>query len=399
MGLVGPRHLEHQRDIGRIEPAAGLDLDAAARRRDRGLERRQPIHRARPLARGQHAVDAAAHQRLDCLSRIASHVEGPMAGDGEGPRLLDERRHQLLVDLAVRCEAAEDDAGDVELAQRPHVLDHRGEFALRIEEIPAARPHNHVERNGRDLQGLLDRAQARRQSALEPRCTSLDAIGAGGLRSDQPVDTLDANFDERLSHGALLAGGLPPRKPRVVVQLAVGACARAAKHERLALAPERQSTSGWRLRQSARQIAPISCVDHHPAERLGLARGGAMALIADDRLFDAEPQARSVARALFARVKDLPLVSPHGHTDPRWYAESAPFPDPAQLLIVPDHYVFRMLYSQGVRLEDLGVPTTGGSAVETDGRTIWRRFAENYHLFRGTPTRLWLDHTLATLFG
>jgi glucuronate isomerase len=124
-----------------------------------------------------------------------------------------------------------------------------------------------------------------------------------------------------------------------------------------------------------------------------------MALIADDRLFDAEPQARSVARALFARVKDLPLVSPHGHTEPRWYAENAPFPDPAQLLIVPDHYVFRMLYSQGMRLEDLGVPATDGTAVETDGRKIWRRFAENYHLFRGTPTRLWLDHTLATLFG
>ena len=77
-----------------------------------------------------------------------------------------------------------------------------------------------------------------------------------------------------------------------------------------------------------------------------------------DRLFDAEPKARAIARALYAGVKDLPLVSPHGHTDPRWYAENEKFPDPAQLLIVPDHYVFRMLYSQGIRLEDLGVPTT-----------------------------------------
>ena len=118
-----------------------------------------------------------------------------------------------------------------------------------------------------------------------------------------------------------------------------------------------------------------------------------------DRLFDAEPKARAIARALYAGVKDLPLVSPHGHTDPRWYAENEKFPDPAQLLIVPDHYVFRMLYSQGIRLEDLGVPTTDGSKVETDGRTIWRRFAENYYLFRGTPTRMWLDHTFATLFG
>jgi glucuronate isomerase len=119
----------------------------------------------------------------------------------------------------------------------------------------------------------------------------------------------------------------------------------------------------------------------------------------EDRLFDAEPQARAVARSLYFGIKDLPLVSPHGHTDPRWYAENAAFPDPAQLLIVPDHYIFRMLCSQGVRLQDLGVPTTDGSAVETDSRTIWRRFAEHYFLFRGTPTRLWLDHTLATLFG
>ena len=118
-----------------------------------------------------------------------------------------------------------------------------------------------------------------------------------------------------------------------------------------------------------------------------------------DRLFDAEPKARGIARALYAGVKDLPLVSPHGHTDPRWYAENEKFPDPAQLLIVPDHYVFRMLYSQGIRLEDLGVPTTDGRKVETDGRTIWRKFAENYYLFRGTPTRMWLDHTFATLFG
>ena len=124
-----------------------------------------------------------------------------------------------------------------------------------------------------------------------------------------------------------------------------------------------------------------------------------MALLDDDRLFDAEPKARGMARALYAGIRDLPLVSPHGHTEPRWYAENAPFPDPAQLLIVPDHYVFRMLFSQGIRLEDLGVPTTDGSVVETDGRTIWRLFARHYHLFRGTPTRMWFDHTLSTLFG
>jgi len=123
------------------------------------------------------------------------------------------------------------------------------------------------------------------------------------------------------------------------------------------------------------------------------------ALIADDLLFPAEAGARAVARDLYAVVKDLPIVSPHGHTDPRWCALDEPFPDPAQLLVVPDHYIFRMLFSQGVRLEELGVPTLDGSPVETDGRKIWRRFAENYHLFRGTPTRLWLDYTFEKLFG
>lgn len=122
-------------------------------------------------------------------------------------------------------------------------------------------------------------------------------------------------------------------------------------------------------------------------------------LLDEDRLFDAEPQARGVARELYAAIRDLPLLSPHGHTEPRWYAENQAFPDPARLLITPDHYIFRMLFSQGVRLEELGVPTADGSAVEADGRKIWRRFAENYHLFRGTPTRLWLDHTFQTLFG
>ena len=86
------------------------------------------------------------------------------------------------------------------------------------------------------------------------------------------------------------------------------------------------------------------------------------ALIEDDLLFPAEAGARPIARDLYAAVKDLPIVSPHGHTDPRWYALDEPFPDPAQLLIVPDHYIFRMLFSQGVRLEELGVPRLDGVA-------------------------------------
>lgn len=124
-----------------------------------------------------------------------------------------------------------------------------------------------------------------------------------------------------------------------------------------------------------------------------------MGLIHEDRLFPADPTTRTIARRLYETVKDLPIVSPHGHTDPRWFAENEPFPDPARLFVIPDHYVTRMLYSQGVRLQELGIATRDGSPTETDPRRIWRRFAENYHLFRGTPSRMWLDHSFATLFG
>ena len=125
----------------------------------------------------------------------------------------------------------------------------------------------------------------------------------------------------------------------------------------------------------------------------------APALIDDDRLFPPDQAVRSIARRLYDEVRDLPIVSPHGHTDPRWYAEDAPFPDPATLFVVPDHYIFRMLYSQGIALEDLGVRPKDGEGPAFDPRAVWRLFAANYHLFRGTPTRMWLDHVFATLFG
>ena len=117
-----------------------------------------------------------------------------------------------------------------------------------------------------------------------------------------------------------------------------------------------------------------------------------------DLLFAAEPRQRDIARELHALVRDQPLISPHGHVDPGILAEDRPFPDPAQLLIVPDHYVTRMLLSQGIPPARLGVPTRTGEAVETDGRTIWRLFAANWHLFRGTPSRLWLERTFETVF-
>ena len=118
-----------------------------------------------------------------------------------------------------------------------------------------------------------------------------------------------------------------------------------------------------------------------------------------DRLFPDEPSTRLIARRLYDQVKGLPIISPHGHTDPAWFAEDQPFENPAALLIQPDHYVFRMLHSQGVRLEDLGIPRRDGGPVESDPRAIWRRFAERYHLFRGTPSRMWHDWVYAKVFG
>jgi glucuronate isomerase len=121
-----------------------------------------------------------------------------------------------------------------------------------------------------------------------------------------------------------------------------------------------------------------------------------------NRLFPADGAlARAIAGKLYESVKELPIVSPHGHTDPRWFAENKPFPNPTALLLQPDHYIFRMLYSQGVPLEALGIPELGGqpSAVEpVDPKAAWRLFAQHYYLFRGTPTRLWLDHAFLELF-
>ncbi len=118
-----------------------------------------------------------------------------------------------------------------------------------------------------------------------------------------------------------------------------------------------------------------------------------------DRLFPADPAVRAIARDLYASVKDLPIVSPHGHTDPAWFADDLPFADASALFITPDHYVFRMLYSQGVALEALGIPRRDGGPVESDARKIWRTFAAHFPLFRGTPTRLWLDHAFHEVFG
>ena len=117
-----------------------------------------------------------------------------------------------------------------------------------------------------------------------------------------------------------------------------------------------------------------------------------------DRLLPAEPHIRDIARALYHSVRELPIISPHGHTDPVWFASNEPFTDPVSLFITPDHYVFRMLYSQGIGLSDLGI-VAHGEENKRDPRDIWRLFADHYHLFRGTPTRIWLDHVFSEVFG
>ncbi|AEG50709.1 Uronate isomerase [Sphingobium chlorophenolicum L-1] len=113
-----------------------------------------------------------------------------------------------------------------------------------------------------------------------------------------------------------------------------------------------------------------------------------------DRLLPADPAVRAIARTLYQSVADLPIVSPHGHTDPSWFAGNAHFGNATDLLLVPDHYVFRMLYSQGVPMEALGVRNP-----DADPREAWRLFAQRYHLFRGTPSRMWLDWVFAEAFG
>ncbi|WP_185996778.1 glucuronate isomerase [Novosphingobium sp.] len=113
-----------------------------------------------------------------------------------------------------------------------------------------------------------------------------------------------------------------------------------------------------------------------------------------DRLLPAEPATRTIARELYQSVAKLPIVSPHGHTDPRWFAANETFGNATELLLVPDHYVFRMLYSQGIAMESLGVRNPC-----VDPRAAWRLLAENFHLFRGTPSRMWLDWVFAEAFG
>jgi glucuronate isomerase len=120
----------------------------------------------------------------------------------------------------------------------------------------------------------------------------------------------------------------------------------------------------------------------------------------DERFFTPEPTQRRMAYELYLRVKNLPLICPHGHVDPQLLAApSYDWGSPVDLLLIPDHYIFRMLYSHGIPLESLGIPHSDGTPVEQDHRKIWQTLCDHWYLFRGTPSSIWLRDELRDIFG
>lgn len=118
-----------------------------------------------------------------------------------------------------------------------------------------------------------------------------------------------------------------------------------------------------------------------------------------DRLLPADPGVRDIARELYAAVKDLPIISPHGHVPVEWLAEDTPFTDPTTLLLTPDHYTNRMLHSAGgVDLADLGVPV-GTPLSEERSRAAFRLLCENWRYLRGTPVQFWFESEFHDVFG
>ncbi|WP_133468078.1 glucuronate isomerase [Paraglaciecola marina] len=118
-----------------------------------------------------------------------------------------------------------------------------------------------------------------------------------------------------------------------------------------------------------------------------------------DTFFSANLAERNIARNLYDQIANLPILSPHGHTDPRWFSENLPFSNPSELLVQPDHYVYRMLYSQGVTLDTLGIKGCSNFASHVEPQQVWKIFAEHFHLFRGTPSYYWLNFVFVNTFG
>ena len=200
--------------------------------------------------------------------------------------------------------------------------------------------------------------------------TDMVALIAAVLREEarrRAEGRADAQIPMRPDHGQDILDDLEARRPAGL--------------------PDHRPAQG--ARRTARRRARA---DRHRRLPISLGDG----FLHPDRLFPAEPALRAIARDLHAAVRDLPIVSPHGHTDPAWFANDTPFANAAELLVMPDHYLFRMLNSVGVSHDALGLPRPGLSA---DPRETWRTFARHYHLFRGTPSRLWVDHAMSAVLG
>ena len=123
-----------------------------------------------------------------------------------------------------------------------------------------------------------------------------------------------------------------------------------------------------------------------------------MSILSSNRLFPIDPSTRNIAKKLYKEICEMPIISPHGHTEARWFAENKPFKNPTELFVTPDHYVFRMLFSQGIDLSELGLSSIENNVSIKKPRDVWGTFAKNYFLFRGTPTRIWLDYVFENLF-
>ncbi|MCB0913794.1 MAG: glucuronate isomerase, partial [Propionibacteriaceae bacterium] len=124
---------------------------------------------------------------------------------------------------------------------------------------------------------------------------------------------------------------------------------------------------------------------------------GARLEVHPDRMLPADPALRGVAREIYASVRDLPIISPHGHVPAQWLADDQPFADPTSLLITPDHYVTRLLHASGIGLDRLGVGQAGFTPEQS--REAFRTLCAHWHLYRGTPVRFWLESELAEIFG
>jgi glucuronate isomerase len=212
-----------------------------------------------------------------------------------------------------------------------------------------------------------------------------DGVRAYKKMTADPPDALVIYLTRLPSHGREIALALHSHKkgrkvPVVFVDGKEGAIAKSR-----AKLPEATFTDAAALPQVLARFAPT----RRP-----------IVVLPDDRYFGPDPEQKEIAGRLYRHVADLPLVCPHGHVDPRMFAdENYSFGSPVDLLIIPDHYVFRMLYSQGMPMVKLGIPRRDGGEVETDHRAIWQTFGENFYLFHGTPTGMWFKHELAAVFG